>query len=191
MNVTYLDGSEAGIRELALAAFPSYKGRKFSFEITSEVQPMPTYWDGGTRYQYAAVQISTRRAVVGQSFAPPGFGGPGMVRPIQLVPDVLVVEHCVFCGQDAGLTFHVHPSDAPKMLPPAPDVTGDMRIVCEYSAALKASYGGVKDLRFVEASRETGITREQWDTARAACIAAKLLNKAGAITPAGRNVRLK
>ena len=77
------------------------------------------------------------------------------------------------------------------MLPPAPDVTHDMRIVCEYSAALKSSYGGVKNVRFVEAARETGITQDRWDAAKAACIAAKLLNKAGAITPAGRNVRLK
>jgi hypothetical protein len=55
------------------------------------------------------------------------------------------------------------------------------------TAGLKPSYGGDGDFRFHEAHRRRGIGREAWDTAKAECIAAGWLNKAGAITPRGRN----
>lgn len=52
---------------------------------------------------------------------------------------------------------------------------------------IKASYNGFGDYRFREARRARGITREHWDEAKACLIAKKLLTKAGAITPEGRN----
>jgi hypothetical protein len=55
------------------------------------------------------------------------------------------------------------------------------------TAGLKSSYGGIPNLRYYESHRRTGITQERWDNAKAACIAAGLLNKAGAITVKGRN----
>ena len=51
-------------------------------------------------------------------------------------------------------------------------------VVCEEN-----TYGGVTDIRF----RESGLTRDAWDTASDALKSRKLLNKAGAITTSGRN----
>jgi hypothetical protein len=60
-------------------------------------------------------------------------------------------------------------------------------IVLLATAALKNTYGGETGIRFREASRKFGISREAWETATAECITAGTLNKAGAITPKGRN----
>jgi hypothetical protein len=58
----------------------------------------------------------------------------------------------------------------------------DKRTVLGATTGLKAPKGGVNDLRFHEAHRIRGITRERWDTAKASLIDCKLLNKAGAIS---------
>lgn len=65
--------------------------------------------------------------------------------------------------------------------------TEDERTVLLYTRRYKGSYGRNRDIRFSYANRETGITRERWEAAKASCIERKLLTKAGAITPAGRN----
>ena len=57
MDTVYLDGTEPGIRELGRAAFREYRGRQFRFRIAAEVQPRPTYWDGGTRYQIGRAHV--------------------------------------------------------------------------------------------------------------------------------------
>jgi hypothetical protein len=51
----------------------------------------------------------------------------------------------------------------------------------------KPSYGGVTNHRFREATRETGITQEEWDAAKVTLISRGLLKQSSAITDEGRN----
>ena len=98
-----------------------------------------------------------------------------------------VVQHTNSYGGRRHLHIYVHPDDAPRLLPPAEGVTDNEKIVLTYTARLKNTYGGETNIRFREASRETKITAGEWENAKTALISRKLLNKAGAITVAGRN----
>lgn len=60
----------------------------------------------------------------------------------------------------------------------------DERIVFSATVELKAGYGGNKNYRYDEAKRATGITQEQWDTARESLIKRGVFNKAGSVKPA-------
>ena len=60
------------------------------------------------------------------------------------------------------------------------------KLVLIATAALKASYGGVSDCR-AKALQERGLSMARIEAARESLKAKKLLNKAGAITPDGRN----
>jgi len=57
----------------------------------------------------------------------------------------------------------------------------------KYTSRYKNTYGGETNIRYKEAKRETGISQDAWNTALASLKTSKLLNKAGAITTAGRN----
>jgi hypothetical protein len=96
--------------------FPEYHGRKWRANVTTNVQMYDTYWSGGTRNQYRAVNLET--GMIGE----PGSGAFGnFLDPreptVELPPGVAIVEHSMFMGKDVGITIHVHPSNVRSMLP--------------------------------------------------------------------------
>ena len=98
------------------AAFPGYHGRKWRANVTTVVYMGDTYWSGGTRNEYVAVELATGRV------ASPDAGAFGtFLRPhepqVELVPGAVIVEHSMFMGKDVGITIHVHPSNVRSMLP--------------------------------------------------------------------------
>jgi len=176
-----------------LASYPDYRGRKFKLTPCASVKLTGAYWDGGSRSFYAAVHLDTGNVTsacpaITDPFAhtdPMGTRGPAVV----VIPErtVIVARH-VYCGRDSGIEIFARPSDVAPMLPvPASALTEERRIVLHYTRSLKPSYAGISDYRFDSAKRETGISREAWDRAKAALIASKHLTKAGAITNLGRN----
>jgi len=185
MKITYLTGSEPGVKELGQAV--GYSGRKYAFKAVEEVQMNSTYWDGGSRSTWTAVKLSTRQVVPLPRFGPPQFGGPQSIPPIPLEQDMAIVEHSIFCGKDMGLTIYIHPSDSPQMITEPDSATDDEKIVLAYKG-LKNTYGGKKNIQYTEANRRYEITQGRWDIATESLKARKLLNKSGAITPSGRNI---
>ena len=114
-------------------------------------------------------------------------------RPIHgadavVLPDGFAcVEHSIFCGKDAGITIHIRPANSAGLLPAPVDLSREQRIVLVATRSLKNTYAGVSNYRFVEANRDTGISREQWESAKADLIARGLLDSRGALNVAGRN----
>jgi hypothetical protein len=175
----------------------AYSGRQFK-AIVCETATIPMdagLWSGGSRETYRAVNLDTGIDVPlrGQNAAP--WDAARREHEISLAAGVVVICHSMFCGKDMGLTFYVHPANATKLLPAntAGELSETELLVLEATASLKSSYGG-KD-RY-EMSRHNARysskafpTREQWEQAKQSLIARKLLNKAGAITTAGRNAR--
>mgnify|MGYP003651982422 CR=1 FL=1 len=178
MNITYLDGNEANVKRLARAVFPHYRGRKFSFQVVETVALTGTYWDGGSRSSYGGVSLADYSAATVPQFEPPQFGGPTQAPTVEVKPGMVVVEHSIFCGRDTGITFYVHPSDAPQLLPEPDSVTEDEKIVLLFTGSLK----------YTEAHSRYGITADRWTAAQEALKVRKLLRANGSITPAGRNV---
>ena len=186
--ITYLDGNEPNVQRLAQAVFPSYRGRKFSFEVADKVALTGTYWDGGSRSSYGGVNLSNFQAASLPQFDPPQHGGPIQTPEVEGRPGMAVVEHSIFCGRDTGITFYVHPSDAPQLLPEPESVTEDEQIVLAFTRSLKNTSGGRSNIRFTEAHRRYGIPADRWTAAQETRKARTLLRKNGSDTPAGRNV---
>lgn len=163
-----------------------YRGRRFriSTSIPSEIR---SYWDGGSKSSYAFYNLSSKEVKSVPTNHP--MFDKGVPSKVGVLPEgFALVEHNIFCGKDMGITIYVNEENMTKMVEQEQVELGrNEKIVLAATRSLKSSYGGVKNLRYVEAHRITGITTEEWEKAKASLIKLKLLNKAGAITANGRN----
>lgn len=184
METVYLSPNE--VPEVLRRACRGYAGTKFKVRAATQVRFDDNAWSGGTKSDYWGLDLAT-----GELFDPPrnDYGTPftGGVPTVELEPGKAIVEHSRFCGRDTGITFHLHPENVALALPAPSELSADELIVLVATRSLKSSYGGISNYRLHEASGYTGITAGRWEAAKAALIGRGLLNKAGAITPAGRN----
>jgi hypothetical protein len=173
-------------QRIARASFPEYRGRMYKVRPHDGPMSVVSFWDGGSRNYFALVRLADMAKLPVPQNGTMFDGGP--LPDVSIPSGCVIVEHSIFCGKDMGLTFHVRKDEALALLPPVSEpLTADEKTVLWATSSYKASYNGDSHIRFHEAHRKTGITRERWETAKAAMIARKCLNKAGAITPAGRN----
>lgn len=184
METVYLSPNE--VPEVLRRACRGYSGRKFEVKAATSVRFADNAWSGGTKSDYWGVDLAT-----GETFSPPRndygtlFTGPEPT--VQLEPGKAIVEHSRFCGSDMGIVFHVHPDNLAKLLPAPAELSNDERIVLCFTRSLKSNYGGISNYRFHEATQRTRITLERWEAAKLTLISRGLLDKRGAITPAGKN----
>lgn len=175
------------VRAIALAAFPSYSGRKFTVEQFCGPMRLDSCWEGGSRSYFVVLDlVSLRSRAIEENGTP--FSNGGKIERISELPlNCAVVEHSIFCGRDMGIRIYVRPENLSALLPAPSEITRDQAIVLVCTSSYKSSYGGISDYRFHEGRSETGITREAWLQAKAECIAKGLLRSNGSITDAGRN----
>lgn len=171
-----------------------YSGKKFKVEITNEVT-IPSdagLWSGGSRDTYSVIRLADGSTIAASDNISSPWNDTRRDRTIPLSDGMAVIRHSMFCGKDMGLTFYVHPDNAAKLLPPPSDeLTANEQLVINGTCQYKSSYNGQDRYQMTceHYSREPLMTRAQWDEAKVSLIAKGLLNKAGAITPAGRNAR--
>ena len=98
------------LQQICQAAFPGYRGRKWSLESRTEKSCL-SYWDGGSKDSFCYVNISTM------------FGTPlPDINPFQpmppkarIDPGFCIVESSVFMSKQSGLTVHCHPEDLERL----------------------------------------------------------------------------
>jgi hypothetical protein len=181
-----------------------HSGLKFKAVIgeTVHIPASAGMWDGGSRDTYRALRLQDG-AEIPLSNGDAAYHGSQTDQTVSLGGGIVVVRSSVFCGKDMGLTIYMHPSDAAPLLPVPSDLPAYGRLVLMCTAGFKASYGGKDRYQMGQEEcryggdhtmRRYGIrdamdypTRAQWDAAKAELIGRGLLNKAGAITVAGRN----
>lgn len=144
-----------------------------------------TFWDSGCRHSYYVVGMETGNARPLAHTNPPQFGGPH-TRTFHMEPNVALVE-VYYNGKRYSCRILVTKENLAPLLPAPTELTRNERIVLAATRGLKSSYNGCSDYRFRESKEICGITREEYDAAKAELIGKKLLNKAGAITVDGRN----
>lgn len=184
MSATYSNHPE--VIALAKRAYPDYAGRTFRIAVATTIN-VRSSWEGGSRSWFKFIRLDGTPDTVtvpAQSAFDPQIPG---ANAIPLVPGLACAEHTIFCGKDMGIRIHVHPENAPRLLPAPTELTEDELTVLKYTAHLKNSYGGENNIRYTRAHAKTGITVERWDAARALLINKKLLLASGAITGEGRN----
>lgn len=172
--------------KVARTAFPGYTGKKFAFEILDHPINVKSCWSGGSKDEYVFVRLDnlTTMEMPPQSAFDAKVAG---AEAVTLIPGLACVRHVYFCGKDLGVTVLLHQDNKPALIEKQVDLSDNEKIVLVYTRSLKPSYGGISNYRFHEAHREKQISLEDWEAAKANLIGRGLLNKAGAITDAGRN----
>jgi hypothetical protein len=110
--------SDKAIRAILGTCYPDWRGRKVFVRPAVQYQ-MSDYWDGGTRHYVVAYELVTgRRAeALGAAQVPMNDLAHATVG----VPrGVVLVEHAIFCGKDAGVTIVVHPDNLTAGCLPSP-----------------------------------------------------------------------
>lgn len=119
-SIEILPSKDETVKRL-FALIGSHK-REGRLRAATEVTLFGTYWDGGSRSEYAAVRLSDMKADRSPQFDPPQFGGPTSAPVVPLKPGYVIISHGVFCGKPATPTVYVHPSDMPFFLPKPPSL---------------------------------------------------------------------
>lgn len=104
------------ITRIVRIADSSYKKHKVTLSEASKVTLSGTYWDGGSRYTYTAINLETGRNIGAPQFDPPQFGGPASDPVVQLPEGIVIVRTGTFCGKTATATVFVNPSNLTKLL---------------------------------------------------------------------------
>ena len=97
------------------SAFSSRK-RELIIIVTDKVSIYNTFWDGGSKNTYKAVQLesgNTANLITGSS----PWTAISEGKSIQLEPGIAIVEQSVFCGKDMPLRVYIHPDNAVPLLP--------------------------------------------------------------------------
>ena len=180
------------VAAIVAGTYPDYRGNKIRVIPAETVTFQNLNWQGGTRSQYRACDLS---------------GGPlgsldkwNQVHPdrnaaeggeIRLPEGAAIVEHSLFCGKDTGLRIYIRPADMPNLLPAPVELGPVERLVLTATKSYKSSYGGRDRYQM---ARDDAVgklasfpSRAVWDAAKASLAERGLLNKSGAITNAGRN----
>ncbi len=101
---------------LIRAADPSYRKHQFTLTASETVCLSNTYWDGGSRSTYTAIDLITGRNKGAPQFDPPEFGGP-KTAPIVSIPEgIAIVETGVFMGKPATAHIFVNPANMAKFI---------------------------------------------------------------------------
>ena len=188
MQTIYLDPNM-----VPAALLGGYSGKKFKAVVTTSVtiNGQDGLWSGGSRDTFRAIKLETGETVpVSDNMSAP-WDNTRKDRTIELKPGIAVIEHSIFCGKDMGLTFYVHPENAAKLLPaPTAELTAFEQIVLNATCSYKSSYNGMDRYEMARRDCRNGTpypSRDEWNIAKQTLINLGLLNKAGAVTPKGRN----
>ncbi len=169
----------------------AYAGKQFKARVceTMTIPMTAGLWEGGSRDTFQVIRLDDGATVDAVQHNAAPWNAARRDIEVKLVPGIAVVEHTIFCGNDMGLTFYVHPDNAAKLLPAPVELTAFEQIVLNATAGYKSSYGGRDRYEMAQGDYrgQAYPTRSEWDAAKQSLIGRGMLNKAGAITVSGRN----
>lgn len=105
---------KADVRDILKKTFPDYRGRTYVARFQDTITLSDTNWGGGTRNYYKFLHTDGRSVSL-PNRAPWDNEFEGTTHEIPL--DVMVVEHCIFCGHDLGIRIYLHTAHLPRWLP--------------------------------------------------------------------------
>jgi hypothetical protein len=187
MNFHHVEKIDGSLQNIVKACYPDYKGKKIRISNYAGKMNLSSYWDGGSRTYYVFYHLDSGKTAVVHSNHP--FFEANQPSVLDKLPErVLLVAHIFFCGKDLGIEIHANTSDMAPLLPTdKPVLTENEKIVLNFTAHYKNSYGGETNIRFKYAHRTHKISRDDWLYASACLKQERLLTETGAITNRGRN----
>lgn len=112
----YSLGSSPELKRIVLAAFGGYRKRDCYVIVSTSCSLTGTYWDGGSRSSYVAVDLATCRSTGAPQYDPPQFGGPSTPH-VELPLGVAIVKGGISCGKPATAVIYIHPDNLARLLP--------------------------------------------------------------------------
>jgi hypothetical protein len=91
------------IKQLALAAFPEYRGRKFFTEVQQGPLDLRSFWDEGSRDYFTFVRLADGETCAMPPQSPYDKQIKGMGE-VTIPPGFVCVRHSYYCGREGGLT---------------------------------------------------------------------------------------
>lgn len=174
----------ADCAKIVKAAYPDYRGKGDVIVDTSgRFDCVDRYWSEGCRNYYVIVRLADGL---------PCAEIPG-VNPLRDTADqhdcVIPAGYAVVCrkfrGQRELMEISVSSENVAQFLPaPKAELTENQAKCLRATKSFKSSYGGNSNIR----QESSGLSQSSWAEAKAQLIQMGLLNKAGAITTAGKNV---
>jgi hypothetical protein len=113
-TLTLKDNPE--LKTIIKAAFPDYRKQNCFVHVSTECTLSGTYWDGGSRSTYVAVNLSTKRSAGAPQYDPPQFGGPQRDPKCAIPAGIAIVKSGTFCGKTAIAQIFIHPDNVAKFL---------------------------------------------------------------------------
>lgn len=125
------------LKRIAVAGFPGYKKHKVYTSVFSERgERINSYWDRGTRDEFALVELATlrRKALPTSTHPYYDIAGRGLANAEDsfvtvdhvgnvtlkaIPPGFVLVRAGTFCGKPSTAEILFHPSDMPRYLPAA------------------------------------------------------------------------
>jgi hypothetical protein len=96
---------------------PKYRKHKAIVAGAERVTLSGTYWDGGSRSSYTAVNLETGLSLGAPQYSPPQFGGPRVDPVVELPEGVVIVRTGIFCGKTETAKIFINPANITKFLP--------------------------------------------------------------------------
>lgn len=109
--------SEPNFSKIIKRVEPGYKKREAAFSVRDTITLEGTYWDGGSRSTYTAINLQTLQTSAAEQFAPPQFGGPRHAPAVTIPDGVAIVETGIFCGKPATARVYVNSRTVSPLLP--------------------------------------------------------------------------
>jgi hypothetical protein len=186
MLIQELYTNDPEVKKIARQVFPDYKGNSIEVIEFNGPKQLPSYWDGGSRDYWAIMNLSTNNYKMVPENGTPFVNNGKIFRISKLPPNFAIINY--HTGRVHLLRIYVNKDNLSKMIP---QTTNELpwaeKVVLAATAGLKSSYGGISNYRYYEANKDVGITKQEWESAKASLIGKRLLNSAGAITGDGRN----
>mgnify|MGYP001615458670 CR=1 FL=1 len=109
-------------KRLILAADPTYKKLKAYIVVSEKCTLSGTYWSGGSRSQYAAVDMATMQAKDADSYQGRTLGNPeaygGAATPTVEIPEgIAIICTGISDGKTQTAFININPANAAKLLP--------------------------------------------------------------------------
>jgi hypothetical protein len=136
-----------------------------------------SYWSGGSRDWWAFVRLADAKAA---SLPESGSGYVPDSKPVETLPEGFALACMHQAGSSKWFTIYVPAENLSKVITAPVQLEQDENIVLRATRGLKSGYRR-------EAVARLGITPAMYEAAVQKLIGRGFLNRAGAITTAGRN----
>lgn len=99
------------LSDLIRRVAPNYRKHDVHVNVRTSIVLGNTYWDGGSRYDYHAVNLLTNQVSMMERQAPTAYGGKFDNARVDIPNDVAIIQTGVFCGKQTTAHVYVNQSN--------------------------------------------------------------------------------